>query len=162
MRSLWSTQLLWVLCLVAQLCPALCDPRGCSPPSSSVHGGPPGKKTGVGCHASSRGSSRPRDWTCVSSGSCTAGRLCTCEATRWPLIQQDWSPYKKRGFGHRLVHSGDTMQRLELCRHSLALPEARRDTWNTSFPGTFEGSRPFDLELLASRIERINLFISLI
>ena len=51
MRSLWSTQLLWVLCLVTQLCSALCDPRGCSPPSSSVHGGPPGKKTGVGCHA---------------------------------------------------------------------------------------------------------------
>ena len=26
------------VCLVAQSCPTLCDPRGCSPPGSSVHG----------------------------------------------------------------------------------------------------------------------------
>ena len=40
-----------VLCLVAQSCPALSDSINCSPPGSSVHGGSPGKKTGVGCHA---------------------------------------------------------------------------------------------------------------
>ena len=40
-----------VLCLVAQLCPTLCDPINCSPPGSSVHGNSPGKNTGVGCHA---------------------------------------------------------------------------------------------------------------
>ena len=40
-----------ILCLVAQSCPTLCDPMDCSPPGSSVHGGPPGKNTGVGCHA---------------------------------------------------------------------------------------------------------------
>ena len=28
-----------------------CDPKGCSPPSSSLHGDSPGKMTGVGCHA---------------------------------------------------------------------------------------------------------------
>ena len=39
------------MCLVAQLCLTLCDPRDCSPPSSSVHGDSPGKNTGVGCHA---------------------------------------------------------------------------------------------------------------
>ena len=38
------------LCLVAQLCPALCNPTDCSPPGSSVHGDSPGKNTGVGCH----------------------------------------------------------------------------------------------------------------
>ena len=27
-----------VLCLVAQSCPALCDPMDCSPPGFSVHG----------------------------------------------------------------------------------------------------------------------------
>ena len=37
-----------VLCLVAQLCLTLCDPR--SLPGSSVHGDSPGKNTGVGCH----------------------------------------------------------------------------------------------------------------
>ena len=40
-----------VLCLVAQSCLILCDPMGCSPPGSSVHGDSPGKNTGVGCHA---------------------------------------------------------------------------------------------------------------
>ena len=36
--------------LVTQSCPTLCDPMDCSPPGSSVHGGSPGKNTGVGCH----------------------------------------------------------------------------------------------------------------
>ena len=40
-----------VLCLVAQSCPTLCDPMGCSPPGSSVHRDSPGKNTAVGCHA---------------------------------------------------------------------------------------------------------------
>ena len=39
------------MCLVAQSCPALCDPMECSLPGSSVHGDSPGKNTGVGCHA---------------------------------------------------------------------------------------------------------------
>ena len=39
------------MCLVAQLCPTLCDPLDCSPPGSSVNGDSPGKNTGVGCHA---------------------------------------------------------------------------------------------------------------
>ena len=42
---------IWVLCLVTQSCPTLCDPRDCSWPDSSVHGDSPGKNTGVGCHA---------------------------------------------------------------------------------------------------------------
>ena len=37
--------------LVAQYCPTLFHPMGCSLPGSSVHGDSPGKKTGVGCHA---------------------------------------------------------------------------------------------------------------
>ena len=63
-----------VLCLVAQLYLTLCDPRDCSPPGSSVHGVSPGKNTGVGCHASSRGSSHPRDQIQVS---CIAGGFFT-------------------------------------------------------------------------------------
>ena len=39
------------VCLAAQLCPILCDPRDCSPSGSSVHGDSPGKNMGVGCHA---------------------------------------------------------------------------------------------------------------
>ena len=37
-----------VLCLVTQSCPTLCDPMNCSLPGSSVHGGSPGKNTGMG------------------------------------------------------------------------------------------------------------------
>ena len=40
-----------VLCLVAQSCPTLGNPKDCSPPGSSVHGDSPGKNAGVGCHA---------------------------------------------------------------------------------------------------------------
>ena len=40
-----------VLCLVTQLCLALCDPMDYSPPGSTVHGDSPGKNTGMGCHA---------------------------------------------------------------------------------------------------------------
>ena len=40
-----------VLCLVAQLCPTLCDPMDCSSPGTSVHDDSLGKNTGMGCHA---------------------------------------------------------------------------------------------------------------
>ncbi|CAI9171160.1 unnamed protein product [Rangifer tarandus platyrhynchus] len=41
----------------------LCDPMGCCPPGSSVHGDSPDKNTGGGCMPSSRGSSQHRDGT---------------------------------------------------------------------------------------------------
>ena len=39
------------MCLVAQLCLAMCNPMTYSLPGSSVHGDSPGKNTGVSCHA---------------------------------------------------------------------------------------------------------------
>ena len=39
-----------IIVLVPQSCLSLCDPMGCSPPDSSVHGDSPGKNAGVGCH----------------------------------------------------------------------------------------------------------------
>ena len=62
-----------VVCMhtsVAQLCPTLCNPRDWNPPGSSVH---------EICQAGmlewfvisfSKGSSWPRNWTCISSVSC--------------------------------------------------------------------------------------------
>ena len=35
---------------VAQLCPTICDPMNCGPPSSSCLWNSPGKNTGVGSH----------------------------------------------------------------------------------------------------------------
>ena len=45
----------------------------------SIHGDSPGKNTGVGCHAPSRGSSQHRDWTQLSR---IAGVFFTIWATR--------------------------------------------------------------------------------
>ena len=55
-----------VLCLVTQLCPALCDPMDCSPPASSVHGILQARTLECVAMPSSRGSSWPKDRTCVS------------------------------------------------------------------------------------------------
>ena len=48
-----------------QSCPTLCNPMDCSPPGSSVH-----EILLVGCMPSSRGSSQPRERTCISYISC--------------------------------------------------------------------------------------------
>ena len=40
-----------LMCLVAQLCPTLCDLMDCSLPGSSVYGNSLGKNAGVDCHA---------------------------------------------------------------------------------------------------------------
>ena len=46
-----ASQVAAVLCLVAQLCPTLCDVMDCGLSGSSVHGDPPGKNNEVSCHA---------------------------------------------------------------------------------------------------------------
>ena len=51
---------------VAQLWPTLCDPQDCSPPGSSVHGIFQARILEQVAISSSRRSSWPREWTCVS------------------------------------------------------------------------------------------------
>ena len=53
---------------VAQLCLTLCDPMDRSPPGSSVHGILQARILEWVAIPSSRGSSQPRDRTCVSCG----------------------------------------------------------------------------------------------
>ena len=60
-----------------QSCPTLCDPMDCSLPGSSVHGILQARTLDWVAMLSSRGSSRLRDWTRVSCGSCIAGRFFT-------------------------------------------------------------------------------------
>ena len=48
---LYLTSLCHSLCLIAQLCPTVCNPMDCSPPGSSIHGDSLRKNIGVGCHA---------------------------------------------------------------------------------------------------------------
>ena len=52
------------------LCPTLCQPMDYSPPGSSVHGILQARILEWVAMPSSRGSSQPRDWTCVSYISC--------------------------------------------------------------------------------------------
>ena len=56
-----------------QLCPTLCEPMDCCPPDSSVHGILQARILEGVAISSSRGSSQPRDGTCVSCVSCIAG-----------------------------------------------------------------------------------------
>ena len=64
--------------LVIQSCPTLCDPVDCSPPGSSVPGILQARTLEWVAMPSSRGSSRPRDWTWVF---CIAGRFFIIWAT---------------------------------------------------------------------------------
>ena len=50
--EVWCISFHICVCLVAQLCPTLCDPINCSQTGSSVLGVlSPGQNTGVGCHS---------------------------------------------------------------------------------------------------------------
>ena len=70
------------MCLVAQLCPTLCDPMDCSPPASSVHGILQARILEWVAMPSSKVSSQSRDGTQVSF---IAGGLFTVWATREAL-----------------------------------------------------------------------------
>ena len=59
------------ICSVAQLCLTLCDPMDCTPSGSSVQGTLQTRVLQGVAISSSRGSSPPRDWNCISS--CISG-----------------------------------------------------------------------------------------
>ena len=81
-----------------QSCPALCDPMDCGLPGSSVHGARILEWVAI---PSSRESSRPRDWTHVSCGSCVV--------LRFSLLSQQRSPKPRRQYLKRteLKRSGE-------------------------------------------------------
>ena len=69
-----------------QLYPTLCDPMDCSLPVSSVHGILQARIPEWVAMPSSRGSSQPRDQTCISCVSCIAGSFFTTELLGKPKI----------------------------------------------------------------------------
>ena len=73
---------------VTQSWPTLCNPMGCSPPCSSVHGIFQARVLEWVAISFSRGSSQPRDRTQIS---CVAGRRFTAWA-----IREAWSKWSKR------------------------------------------------------------------
>ena len=73
MLLLWYTHF-YNCVLVAQLCPALCDPKDCSLPGFSVYGTFQARTLEWVAISLSRGPPQPRDQTQVS---CMAGRFFT-------------------------------------------------------------------------------------
>ena len=65
----------YVLGLVAQLCPTLWDAMDWSPPSFTVHGNSPGKKTGLDCQALLQGIFPTLDETYTSFISCIGRQI---------------------------------------------------------------------------------------
>ena len=75
--------LFFFLCTLAKLlqsCQTLCDPMDSSWPGSSVHGILQARILEWVAISCSRGSSQPRDQTCIPHVSCIAGRLFTTSA----------------------------------------------------------------------------------
>ena len=70
-----------------QLCPTLCDPMDCCLPGSSVYGILQAKILAWVAIPFSRGSSQPRDQTCISYISCIGRRFFTTSAT-WKAISR--------------------------------------------------------------------------
>ena len=70
-----------------QLCLTLCDPLDCRPPGSSVHRILQARILELVAIPFSRGSSRPRDWTCISCVSCIAGDSLLFSHQGSPVIQ---------------------------------------------------------------------------
>ena len=66
-------------CAVTQSCPTLCHPMDFSPSGSSVHGIFQARILAI---PFSRGSSQPRDWTCISCGFCI-GMQILCHYATW-------------------------------------------------------------------------------
>ena len=73
----------------AQSCLTLCDPMDCSPPGSFVHQISQARILEWVAISSSRGSSRPRDWTCIS---CMVGGFFTTESPGKSAVKQVLAP----------------------------------------------------------------------
>ena len=97
------------LCICAkllQLCLTLCDLTDCSPPGSSVHGILQARILGWVAVFFSRGSSQPRDRTCVSESAALEGKFFTTSAT-WEAhgVAKSWTWQHKHTHTHTHTHT---------------------------------------------------------
>ena len=63
------------MCVHAPLCSTLCDPMDCNPLGSSIYGISQALMLDCGAIPFSRGSSQPRDRTCISCVSCIGRQI---------------------------------------------------------------------------------------
>ena len=84
------------VCSITQSCPTLFDPMDCSSPGSSVHGISQARILEGVAISSSRGSSQPRDQTCISCVSCIGRQVLYHRGTWESLLAEQGSA--KRAF----------------------------------------------------------------
>ena len=118
------------LCLHVQLlsCLRLCDLMDYSPPDSSFHGIFQARILEWVAISSSRGSSRPRDWTCVFC----AGKWILYHWAIWKALNQFWTNTKKKE-RKKINHFGDSrewMKRKEKLKRWIL-----DESWNLNSPG---------------------------
>ena len=102
--------------ICAQLCLTVCNSTDCNLPGS-VHRIVPARIRQWVVIPSSRGSSWPRDQTCVSCGSCIASRLFTTEPPGKPHLSSCFCLYIMFRFGVALTgKSGEKLHLLNLPR----------------------------------------------
>ena len=77
----------------AQSCSTLCDPMGCSPPGSSVHGIFQKRTLEWVAIFFFKGSSQPRDWTCVLCIFCIGSSILYYWATTEVKYQESYLSY---------------------------------------------------------------------
>ena len=106
-----------------QSCPTLCDPMDCSPPGYSVHGIHQARILEWGAMPSSRGSTQPRDPTCISCGSSI---VVTDEPLGKPCIYYKNIFSQQRG-AHEEFWSREQVWS-ELCWYADRLGERREKT----------------------------------
>ena len=87
------------LCSVVQLFLTLCNPIDCSPPGSSVHGILQARMLEQVSISSSRGSSQPRGWTCISYVSCIGRQFLYTK----PLGKTSWNKRTTQILKHSMV-----------------------------------------------------------
>ena len=108
-------------CMRTQLCPTLWDPMDCSPPGSSVHGIFQAIILEWVAISYSRGSSQPKDQTCISYMSCNGKQIinhwATWEASNWNPQEAMWSRNDETSLG-----VGDKGQLKILCWMGFYLP----------------------------------------
>ena len=85
-----------LLCSITKLCPTLCDHIDCSPPVSSVHGIFQARILEWATISYSRGSSQPRDGTCLSCISCI-GRWILHHYASWEVPHVNYNSIKLEG-----------------------------------------------------------------
>ena len=116
--------------------PTLCDPTDCSLPGSSVHGILQARILEWVARPSSRGSSRPRDWTRIPCVSCVTGRFFAAAPPWKPMKSSGWARVAQR------------VKRLPTMRETWVLSLGREDplekelaTTPVLLPGESHGRR---------------------